>query len=195
MGGAPAAAGLGRKVKATNSPSRKDERKMSEKTDRLRELVSDVAAAYFSNTHVAPTEISGVLDQIAARLGAIGGAFSPVSAEGPGTAYEQGISAPASRPTAAQIRQSVKPDGIVSFEDGRSYKTLRRHLSRLGLTPGQYRQKWGLPTDYPMVAPNLSAIRSELARNMRLGRTAEPMPAQDALAAPPRQPRDKHAPR
>jgi predicted transcriptional regulator len=165
---------------------------MSEKSDRLRELVSDVAAAYFSNTHVAPTEISGVLDQIAARLGAIGGAFFPASAEGPGAAHEHGISTPAPRPTAAQIRQSVKPDGIISFEDGRSYKTLRRHLSRLGLTPGQYRQKWGLPTDYPMVAPNLSAVRSELARNMRLGRSLEPATAQEPPPRTRAHLRDKH---
>src|ERR1700761_8717339 len=101
MGGAPAAAGLGRKVKATNSPSRKDERKMSEKSDRLRELVSDVAAAYFSNTHVAPTEISGELGQIAARLGAIGGAIPAASAQALATAHEQEISTLAPRPTAA----------------------------------------------------------------------------------------------
>lgn len=166
---------------------------MSEKTDRLRELVSDVAAAYFSNTHVAPTEISGVLDQIASRLGAIGDALPAISAEAAAAPQDHDAGASAPRPTAAQIRHSVKPDGIVSFEDGRSYKTLRRHLSRLGLTPGQYRQKWGLPTDYPMVAPNLSAVRSELARNMRLGRSAEPMPPQDALARPRRNTRDKHA--
>ena len=165
---------------------------MSEKSDRLRELVSDVAAAYFSNTHVAPTEISGVLDQIAARLGAIGGAFPTASAEGPAAVLEHGMPAPSPRPTAAQIRQSVKPDGIISFEDGRSYKTLRRHLSRLGLTPGQYRQKWGLPPDYPMVAPNLSAVRSELARNMRLARSVEPAAAQEPLARAHRRLRDKH---
>jgi len=168
---------------------------MSEKTDRLRELVSDVAAAYFSNTHVAPTEISGVLDQIAARLGAIGDALPMASAEATAAPQEHEAPGPALRPTAAQIRHSVKPDGIISFEDGRSYKTLRRHLTRFGLTPGQYRQKWGLPADYPMVAPNLSAVRSELARNMRLGRSAEPMPSQDAMARPRRNTRDKHAAR
>lgn len=155
---------------------------MSEKTDRLRELVSDVAAAYFSNTQVAPCEISGVLDQIAARLGAIGEAgdrANPATA----TAREPDPQVPVPRPTAAQIRHSVKPDRIISFEDGRAYKTLRRHLSRLGLTPDQYRLKWGLPADYPTVAPNLSAARSELARNMRLGRRAEP--AQDAAPGAP----------
>lgn len=157
---------------------------MSDRSDRLRELVSDVAAAYFSNTHVSPKEIAGVLDQIAASLGAIG--EQPEAAPRAEAAAE-----PEPRLTPAQIRNSVKPDGIVSFEDGRSYKTLRRHLSSLGMTPTQYRQKWGLPADYPMVAPNLSAIRSELARSMRLGRTAAPV--QDPVPEARRKAREKHA--
>jgi len=87
----------------------------------------------------------------------------------------------------------VKPDGIVSFEDGRSYKTLKRHLTGLGMTPAQYRRKWGLPPDYPMVAPNLSAMRSELARGMRLGRSAPP--GQEPVIGALRKRRDKHASR
>jgi predicted transcriptional regulator len=157
---------------------------MNDRADRLRELVSDVAAAYFSNTHVSPTEIAGVLDQIAASLGAIG--ESPVE----GAARSDAAAEPQPRLTPAQIRNSVKPDGIISFEDGRPYKTLRRHLSSLGITPAQYLQKWGLPSDYPMVAPNLSAIRSELARSMRLGRSAAS--AQEPAASARRKPRDKH---
>jgi predicted transcriptional regulator len=157
---------------------------MSDRADRLRELVSDVAAAYFSNTHVSPTEIAGVLDQIATSLGAIGEA--PAEAEAEAAGYEP-------RLTPAQIRNSVKPDGIVSFEDGKSYKTLRRHLSSLGMTPPQYLQKWGLPSDYPMVAPNLSAMRSELARSMRLGQTAAA--AQEPISGSRRKPREKQLPR
>lgn len=160
---------------------------MNDRSDRLRELVSDVAAAYFSNTHVSPTEIAGVLDQIAASLGAIG----ETPAEGAPKA--EAAVEPQARLTPAQIRNSVKPDGIISFEDGRPYKTLRRHLSSLGMTPAQYLQKWGLPSDYPMVAPNLSAIRSELARSMRLGRSAAP--AQEPAAGSRRKPRDKHVSR
>ncbi len=160
---------------------------MNDRADRLRELVSDVAAAYFSNTHVSPTEIAGVLDQIAASLGAIG--ESAVE----GAPRADAAAEPQARLTTAQIRNSVKPDGIISFEDGRPYKTLRRHLSSLGMTPAQYLQKWGLPSDYPMVAPNLSAIRSELARSMRLGRSAAP--AQDPASGARRKPRDKHVSR
>jgi predicted transcriptional regulator len=160
---------------------------MSDRADRLRELVSDVAAAYFSNSHVAPTEIAGILDQIASSLGAIG---EPPLEAAPRT---EAASEREPRLTPVQIRNSVKPDGIISFEDGRSYKTLRRHISSLGMTPAQYLQKWGLPPDYPMVAPNLSAVRSKLARGMRLGRS--PAPAQEPTAGARRKPLEKHASR
>ncbi len=73
------------------------------------------------------------------------------------------------RPTPHQIRKSIQPDHLVSFEDGKSYKTLKRHLTRLGLTSDEYRQKWGLPHDYPMVAASYSERRSELARSAGLG--------------------------
>jgi predicted transcriptional regulator len=74
------------------------------------------------------------------------------------------------QPSPAQIKASIKPDELVSFEDGKSYKTLRRHLTGYGLTPEQYREKWGLPRDYPVVAPNYSARRSELAKANGLGK-------------------------
>ena len=160
---------------------------MSDRADRLRELVSDVAAAYFSNTHVSPTEIAGVLEKITSSLGAIGG--PPAEPALKGAAVKAG-GPPLS---STEIRNSVKPDGIVSFEDGRSYKTLKRHLSSRGMTPAQYRQKWGLPPDYPMVAPDLSAVRSQLARGMRLGGHSEP--AQEPVIEPPRKRRDKHVSR
>lgn len=144
---------------------------MSDNPDRLRELVSNVAAAYFSNSSVSPADIPGVLEQIASSLGAIG---APSEAK-PGVAP-----APTRpKPTAAEIRNSIRPDGLISFEDGRIHKTLRRHLNKLGLTPNQYREKWGLPLDYPLVAPNLSELRSTMAREKQLGRlprSASPPP-------------------
>ena len=70
-------------------------------------------------------------------------------------------------------RQSVKPDYIVCLEDGKKLKMLKRHLATsYNLTPDQYRAKWGLPADYPMVAPNYAAARSKLARDLGLGRRA-----------------------
>jgi len=70
---------------------------------------------------------------------------------------------------AVSIRKSITPDFLISLEDGKKYKTLKRHLGKLGLTPDEYRAKWGLPADYPMVAPNYAARRSELARSSGLG--------------------------
>jgi len=63
----------------------------------------------------------------------------------------------------------VRPDFIISFEDGKHYKSMKRHLTRYGLTPEQYHEKWGLPRDFPMVAPNSAAARSEMAKRIGLG--------------------------
>ena len=78
------------------------------------------------------------------------------------------------------IKKSIGDDYLISMEDGRKYKSLKRHLSGHGLTPQQYRQKWGLPSDYPMVAPSYARHRSELAKALGLGRkreAASPAPA------------------
>ena len=75
------------------------------------------------------------------------------------------------------IKKSIFPDYLISLEDGRKFKSLKRHLAaHYGMTPDEYRAKWGLPADYPMVAPNYAAARSELARTMGLGRKAAPPP-------------------
>jgi len=136
--------------------------------NKLREFVADVAAAYFSNTHVVAADIPNVISQIAASLLAVsaGGKPSGAAAEAPVE--------PATKLTPAQIRKSITPEALLSFEDGRGYKTLRRHLSVKGLTPEQYREKWGLPRDYPMVSPNYSAARSQMAKTIGLGRKVTP---------------------
>lgn len=76
--------------------------------------------------------------------------------------------------TRAQINKSITPDALISFEDNRGYKTLKRHLSSRGLTPQQYREKRGLPGDYPMTAPSYSEARSSMAKSLGLGRKAAP---------------------
>ncbi len=74
------------------------------------------------------------------------------------------------KPTpAVSVKKSITPDYIISLEDGKPYKSMKRHLGTLGLTPEAYREKWGLPRDYPMVAPNYAAKRSEMAKSMGLG--------------------------
>jgi predicted transcriptional regulator len=144
----------------------------------LRELVAGVAAAYFSFSHVSPADIPGVIDGIAASLervrdptDAAGGASdeSRVAAEPEaGQADEPPARAGPGRASQEAVRLSVRPDALVSFEDNRPYKTLRRHLAARGLTPQAYREKWGLPSDYPMVAPDYSAARSQLAKSIQL---------------------------
>jgi predicted transcriptional regulator len=88
------------------------------------------------------------------------------------TAGGSGAAAPdvkVEKPNLAQIRKLVRDDGIVSFIDGKSYKTLRRHLTRHGLDPREYRERYGLPADYPMTAPSYAAQRSALAKAIGLG--------------------------
>ncbi len=152
---------------------------MSESNERLRELVAQVASSYFSNSHVAPAEIPSILNQIAATLGAVGpngavGDIQPVE-EQPATA------AAVTRPSSVQISKSIAHDALISFEDNRPYKTLRRHLATRGLTPEDYRAKWGLPDDYPMISAAYSAKRSQLARSIGLGQKRV---APKAVAAP-----------
>ena len=94
------------------------------------------------------------------------------------------------RATPAQIRKSVTPDALISFIDGKPYKTLRRHLTLRGLTPEQYRAKWGLAPDYPMTSASYSEQRSELARALGLGQqrrkgVAKSAPEETVSAPPP----------
>jgi len=148
--------------------------------DRFKEIVAEVAAAYFSNSHVPQSEISSVIREIAASLNSLGEATVEEAAAEPAaeTAPEAQV-----RATPAQIRKSITPAALVSFEDGKPYKTLKRHLATRGLTPEQYREKWNLPRDYPMVSPNYSAARSQMAKSLGLGqlgrqqRAAAPAPA------------------
>jgi predicted transcriptional regulator len=123
----------------------------------LRDLVAEVAAAYLNKAEVGVAEIPQVIDLIWRSLGAIPPPAPAIS------------SAPASpgrrpRPTPEQVLASITPEALISFEDGRRYQLLARHLLRRGLTPQQYREKWGLPADYPMIAPTLRAQRSEIAK-------------------------------
>lgn len=137
---------------------------MSAEDGRLGELVAEVAAAYFSSTHVNPADIPAVLAQIAAGLSAIS---RPLSAE---PARAEAAPPETAKATKAQIRKSITPEALISFEDGKSYKMLRRHLNLRGLTPDLYREKWGLPPDYPMTAARYSETRQALAKKIGLGR-------------------------
>src|ERR671913_320037 len=117
-------------------------------------LTADVVAAYVSHNAV---RIAGLPDLIASVHGALQSLKAPQKAE------------PEKREPPVSIKKSITSDFLISLEDGRRYKSLKRHLKGRGLTPEQYREKWGLPRDYPMVAPNYAKQRSELAKALGLG--------------------------
>ncbi|GJD65889.1 MucR family transcriptional regulator [Methylobacterium frigidaeris] len=117
-------------------------------------LAADIVGAYVTKNNVPASELPGL---IAATHAALAKLTAP-----PAPAVE--------KPTPpVPIRRTVTPDHIISLEDGKPYKSLKRHLTTRGLTPAEYRQKWGLPPDYPMVAANYAAQRSELAKSLGLG--------------------------
>lgn len=117
------------------------------------ELTAEIVAAYVSNNSVQSANLSALIESV---HGAVARLTEAPAREAP---------TPAVNP-----KRSVFPDYIVSLEDGRKFKSLRRHLGLLGMTPGEYRAKWGLPHDYPIVAPSYAAARSELAKKIGLGR-------------------------
>lgn len=86
------------------------------------------------------------------------------------------VAPPPSKASSAEIRRSIRPDALVSFLDGRSYKTLRRHLSSRGLTAEEYRTRFGLPSDYPMIASTYAQARSDLAKSLGLGKDSRGRP-------------------
>ncbi|MEG9524960.1 MAG: MucR family transcriptional regulator [Hyphomicrobiales bacterium] len=124
------------------------------------DLAAGIVAAYVSNNAVPAAELPKLIAGIHAALTGLGN----------GAPASQQPAAVVETPSAGEIRKSVRPDAIVSFIDGRSYKTLKRHLSAHGLDPRSYRERYSLPADYPMVAPNYAATRSALAKAIGLGR-------------------------
>jgi predicted transcriptional regulator len=122
----------------------------------LVEFAADIVAAYVGNNSVPVTELPSLINDV---IRALNGAMSA----GGEAALEE------VRP-AVPIKKSVTPDWIICLEDGKKFKSLKRHLrTHYDLTPERYREKWGLPPDYPMVAPNYAVARSKLARQMGLG--------------------------
>ena len=133
-----------------------------EATDTFAGITAELVAAYVSNNPVPAAELPALIARV---HGAIAGLVSGTLTAETGTAAQPEID----RPSAAQIRKSVRPDGIVSFIDGKTYKTLKRHLTSHGLDPRAYRDRYGLPADYPMVAPAYAEQRSALAKAIGLG--------------------------
>jgi predicted transcriptional regulator len=129
---------------------------MESASSELVSLTSGIVAAYLSVNAVSPGDIPALIATVHRALAVAG---EPEAAP---------ADLPAKR-TAAQIRKSITPDALISFEDGRAYKTLKRHLTTHGLTIADYKVKWGLPRDYPTTAPSYSARRSAMAKAAGLG--------------------------
>ena len=121
------------------------------------ELAAELVAAFVSNNPLPKGELPALIQ-------AVHSAVERLAAE-PVTAPPQ----VEGKTPAVPIRRSITPDFLICLDDGKRFKSLRRHLSTLGLTPAQYREKWNLPSDHPMVAPNYAAQRSELAKKLGLG--------------------------
>ena len=126
------------------------------------ELAGEMVAAFVSNNPLPKSELPALIH-------AMHSAVERLSAE-PESAPPQ-VEA---KTPAVPIGRSITPDFLICLDDGKRFKSLRRHLAGLDLTPAQYREKWNLPSDYPMVAPNYSATRSALAKTNGLGRKAAP---------------------
>ena len=134
----------------------------SQDQESLVALTCDVVGAYVSKNALSASDLPKLIGEVHLALTSLGTKVEPVEIEAP-------------RPPVS-IRKSVTPEYLICREDGKKFKSLKRHLSQLGMTPAQYREKWNLPADYPMVAPSYSETRSQLARANGLGRKVE-MPA------------------
>ena len=130
------------------------------------DITAEIVAAYVSHNAIAASDVGKLIADV---YSAVNGTTQPAQ--------------PAPRPAQApaiSIRKSVTADYIVCLEDGKKFKSMKRHVMQLGMTPEQYRVKWNLPFDYPMVAPNYSAARSGLAKSRGLGRKPGPVIAKAA---------------
>ncbi|WP_312599521.1 MucR family transcriptional regulator [Brevundimonas sp.] len=122
----------------------------------LLEMTADIVSAYVGNNTVSAETLPSLIASIHAALSGVSN--GSVEAE------------PEPKEPAVPIRKSIAPDFLICLEDGRKFKSLKRHLrTKYDMSPEEYRAKWGLPKDYPMVAPNYAKARSELAKSMGLG--------------------------
>jgi MucR family transcriptional regulator, transcriptional regulator of exopolysaccharide biosynthesis len=120
------------------------------------ELTAEIVSAYVSNNPVPAADMPGLINQVHAALLRVSGGHADAQ--------------PEPLKPAVSVKKSITPDYIVCLEDGKKFKSLKRHLrTQYNMTPEQYRDKWTLPPDYPMVAPNYAAARSQLAKQMGLG--------------------------
>lgn len=145
-------------------------------------LTSEIVSAYVANNKLPTGELAEVITAVHEALSGLG---------------EKKQVEPEKPVPMMPIKKTITQDFLISLEDGRRYKSLKRHLSGRGLSPAEYRDKWGLPRDYPMVAPNYAKQRSELAKALGLGqqRRKNIAPAPPAQPVPAAEPKRRGRPR
>jgi predicted transcriptional regulator len=154
--------------------------------DDLVEMTTTIVSAYVGGNTVSQGEVADLIRNVHTALKQVqtGETEAPV---------------PVKAAPAVSIKKSITPDFLISLEDGRQFKSLKRYLSTKGMTPDQYRTKWGLPKDYPMVAPNYAASRSALAKAIGLGQggraAAKAKPVAKSKPAPAAAPKPRGRPR
>jgi predicted transcriptional regulator len=127
------------------------------------DMTADIVSAYVSKNSVRPADLGELIATVHQALSGLGEPAKPAAVQ-------------VEKPTPVQIKKSITADSLISFEDGKPYKTLKRHLTIRGLTPADYRAKYGLPVDYPMTAANYSEQRSKLAHALGLGNNRRSAP-------------------
>jgi predicted transcriptional regulator len=135
---------------------KKNKMAISDEQNGLIELTADIVSAYVSNNAVSAGDVPGLIGEVYSALSRVGTgvALAPLEPAKP----------------AVSPKKSITPDYLICLEDGKKFKSLKRHLRTMyNLSPEQYREKWGLASDYPMVAPNYAEARSRLAKEMGLG--------------------------
>ena len=127
------------------------------------EMTADIVSAYVGNNSVSSSDLPNLIQSVHRALAAVTTGASDVQ--------------PAPKEPAVPIKRSITPDYLICLEDGRKFKSLKRHLrTKYNMSPEEYRAKWGLPKDYPMVAPNYAKARSDLAKQMGLGQGGRQAP-------------------
>lgn len=137
----------------------------------LVELTSEIVSAYVTHNKLPSSELPDIIASVHSALRGLDEKKAPE---------------PEKLTPIVPIKKSITPDYLISLEDGRRYKSLKRHLSGRGLTPAEYRDKWGLARDYPMVAPNYAKQRSDLAKALGLGQQRRKAP--EAVVEKPAEP-------
>lgn len=122
----------------------------------LLKQVAEIVSSYVSHHSISPSDLPALIANTHGTLRSLSGAPS--------------VGVTEKRKPSVSIRRSVTPDFIICLDDGKKFKSMKGHLAGLGMTPGEYRAKWGLPADYPMVSPNYSQERSKMAKSSGFGR-------------------------